>query len=183
MADALVAKGADPVSHTAGFEAFLRARGQAATSVFTADNVIDMYGVAKESYDPVPLPSLKAHCVRCVRAGGPDLEQAVEMSSEPLPVALEWGQVLVHVSAAAINPADMYSLATGGVYGGETRRPPFLAGHDGACVVLKTGPGVRGLNEGDWAVPMKPFMGTWRSMAVWPEKELLKIDRDIMPIE
>lgn len=77
--------------------------------MFTVDNVIDMYGVAKNSYEPVPLPQLKAHVVTCVRAGGTDaVGQAVDITAEPIPTHLEWGQVLVSVQAAPINPADLY---------------------------------------------------------------------------
>lgn len=37
--------------------------------------------------------------------------------------------------------------------------------------------------EGDWVIPTKTFMGTWSSLAVWKEKEVIKLEKDIMPIE
>ena len=30
---------------------------------------------------------------------------------------------------------------------------------------VQVGPGVKGLSENDWVVPLKPFLGTWRSLA------------------
>lgn len=30
---------------------------------------------------------------------------------------------------------------------------------------LQVGPGVKGLAENDWVVPLKPNLGTWRSLA------------------
>lgn len=58
----------------------------------------------------------------------------------------------------------------------------FLSGHTGyygrlltvdasgcltACVPVcpQVGPGVKGLAENDWVVPLKPNLGTWRSLA------------------
>ncbi|EFN52133.1 hypothetical protein CHLNCDRAFT_27061 [Chlorella variabilis] len=105
------------------------------------------------------------------------------MATEPLPVELEWGEVLLSIRAAPINPADIYTVQTGGMYGTDHVAPPFVAGHDGVGVVVKVGPGVKGLAENDWVVPMKPNLGTWRSLAVAKEKDLLRLPADIMPVE
>ncbi len=51
-------------SHTAGFEAWLRGRGDTGIKVFTGDDIIDQYGVFKGSYDTVALPKIKAFTVR-----------------------------------------------------------------------------------------------------------------------
>ena len=101
--------------------------------------------------------------VRCQRGGQP--KQVLSMATEPLPVELEWGEVLLSIRAAPINPADIYTVQTGGMYGTDHVAPPFVAGHDGVGVVVKVGPGVKGLAENDWVVPMKPNLGTWRSLA------------------
>ena len=42
---------------------------------------------------------------------------------------------------------------------------------------------MKGLVEGDWVVPSKPFMGTWRSLAVWKEKDCLRLPPNCLPIE
>lgn len=57
----------------------------------------------------------------------------------------------------------------------EQTKPPFVGGNDGLGVVMKVGPGVKNLVEGDWVVPLKPGLGTWRSLAVWKEKHVFKI--------
>lgn len=41
----------------------MRARGSAGVKTFTADDVVDQFGVAKGSYDTVPLPKIKAYTV------------------------------------------------------------------------------------------------------------------------
>lgn len=41
---------------------------------------------------------------------------------------------------APINPADMYTARTGGVYGDAQGTPPFVAGHDGVGCVTKVLP-------------------------------------------
>lgn len=41
-------------------------------------------------------------------------------------------------------------------------RTPFLPN---AAAHLQVGPGVKGLAENDWVVPLKPNLGTWRSLA------------------
>ena len=127
----------------------MRARGGGQGMLFTADNVIDMYGVTKTSYDAVPLPQQKTHVVTCVKAGGTDeVAQSVSLSAEPLPTHLEWGEVLVALRAAPVNPADLYSIATGGAYGLDSRPVPFVAGMDGVAVVKAVGPGVKNLAGG-----------------------------------
>ena len=47
-------------SHTSGFEAFMRARGDSVTS-FGVDDIINQFGVVKGSYDEVQLPKIKAY--------------------------------------------------------------------------------------------------------------------------
>ena len=47
----------------------------------------------------------------------------------------------------------------------------------------QAGPGVKHLHENDWVVPLRPFLGTWRSLLVTAEKELLRIEPELMPME
>ena len=58
-----------------------------------------------------------------------------------------------------------------------------MAGNDGLGVVVKVGPGVKNLSENDWVLPYKASMGTWRSLAAWREKDVLKIPADLLPME
>lgn len=168
-------------SHTAGFEAWMRSRGDTGVQVFTTDDVIDQFGVVKGSYDAVPLPKIKAYTVRCKAPGQP--KEVLEMEPEAIPGQLEWGEVLVSMRAAPINPADLDAIQTGGVFGQDQAKSPFLAGLDGVGVVAKAGPGVKSLGENDWVIPLAPSMGTWRTLAVWKEKDLLRLPAEIMPLE
>ncbi|CAG9460516.1 unnamed protein product [Pedinophyceae sp. YPF-701] len=184
FASAVIHRPEEPASHSAGFEAWMRARGEAGQQVYTADTIADMFGVAKCSYEHVAIPPIKAYVVNCTRPGARDPSGSLKLTSEARPASLEWGQVLVAVRRAAISPGDLYTIGTGGVYGDEARAsPPFVCGHDGVAVVAKVGPGVRTLAEGDWVLPAKAFLGTWRSLAVWNEKDTLKIPRDLLPLE
>jgi len=182
MAEQLaVRQSSDFQSHTAGFEAWMRSRGDS-VKTFTADSAVEQFGVVQGSYEPVPLPSIRAYQAACNGLGLP--KDNLELTCEPIPQALEWGEVLISMRAVPINPADMYDVQTGGVH--ETSEPlktPFIAGNDGVGVVMKVGPGVKNLQEMDWILPLKPHLGTWRSLAVVKEKETLKIPVDLVPME
>ena len=170
-------------SHSAGFEAWMRARGDAANMVFTAETAAEQFGVVKSSYEAVPLPAIRAYDIKCTALGEP--RDSLERVSEPIPAELEWGEVLINVRAAPINPADLYAVRVGhGVIAEEGRQaPPFTAGNDGIGVVVKVGPGCKVLQENDWVLPYAQGMGTWRSLAVWKEKQVLKVPTDLMPVE
>lgn len=58
-----------------------------------------------------------------------------------------------------------------------------MGGNDCLAVVVKVGPGVKNLSENDWVIPYKPGMGTWRSLAAWRERDVLKMPADLMPLE
>jgi trans-2-enoyl-CoA reductase len=170
-------------SHSAGFEAWMRARGDAGVKVFTTDDVVAQFGVARGSYEAVPLPRVRAHAARARAAGPP--KDVIALGLEALPAELEWGRVLVSWRAAPVNPADLYTIATGGQYGPDDAAPaaPFVPGHDGVGVIVKAGPGVTGLAEGDWVAPLAPHAGTWRALAAAPSKDLLRLEPDFMPLE
>ena len=119
----------------------MRARGDSATEILTAETMADKYGVQKGSYDTVPLPTdvdvqqarhalttpnraLHWHCegrhrlsvistwcmgvfqqVTCTEGGPP--ADVLHLVPGRLPQTLEWQEVLVHIQAAPINPADV----------------------------------------------------------------------------
>lgn len=177
-----VRQGHDADSHTSGFEAWLRSRGHDDGQVYTADDIVEKYGVAKGSYDTVPLPNIRAYQVVC-NGHGP-ARDVLELSSEPVPGELEWGEVLINIRAAAINPGDLSAVEAGKAEGGgEAPSPPYVAGSGAIGVVVKVGPGVKNLSDNDWVLPFKPGVGVWRSLAVWKEKDLMKIPADLMPVE
>ncbi|KAK9836271.1 hypothetical protein WJX81_001311 [Elliptochloris bilobata] len=177
-------KGAD--SHSSGFEAWMRSRGGSATQVITAESMADQYGVTMGTYEPVALPRVNASVARCNGPGLPTEHVAVE--SEALPPALEWGQVLVHMQAVPMNPGDLAQCRLGGATGEEHQAPPFVPGQDGVGVVVKAcaSPSVgegAALAEGDLVMPLRPNMGTWRSLAVWKARNLLRLPPDALPVE
>ena len=73
--------------------------------------------------------------VKCNKAG--PARESLDLLSEPLPATLDWGEVLVSMQYAPINPADLYTARTGGVYGDTQSRTPFIIGHDGVGLVTK----------------------------------------------
>lgn len=42
---------------------------------------------------------------------------------------------------------------------------------------------MKSLAENDWVIPAQPLMGTWRTMAVWKEKNLISVGKEVMPLE
>ena len=52
-----------------------------------------------------------------------------------------------------------------------------------AAAVCQVAEGVRNLREGDWVIPMQTHMGTWRSLAVWKESDVLKFPKEGLPLE
>ena len=167
----------------------MRSRGTEGVQTFTSDDIISQFGVVKGSYESVALPAIKGYAVRAQRAGLPKEVLTVDM--EDLPPALEWGEVLVSMRMMPINPADLYTIQTGGLYGLDPSQHassfPFCPGHDGVGIVLKNGPGVDGskheLREGDWVIPIRPNAGTWRSLAVFKEKDLLVVPQEAMSLD
>lgn len=162
-------------------------------------------------------PALPCAPRPCSLTGDP--LKTLQLASELLPTALEWGQVLVAMALVPVSPADLYSSRLGGVYGSESVACPFVGGHDGVGIVRKVrwgsrrctskaaercwvadripivrpppdlqpslllslflcgqvGPGVKQLAEGDVVLPLHAFAGTWRSLAVHKEKDLLRV--------
>jgi len=212
----MLRQSAEAQSHSAGFEAWLRSRGDIkarrnaavtppprradGAQIFTGDDIAEEFGVNKSSYEAVVLPNIKAYQARARALGDP--AAVLELQTEAIAKELEWSEVLVSLRAAPVNPADLYNVRMGStpytVSRARARRrsathgpqpqsdalkPPFVAGNDGLAVVVKVGPGVKNLSENDWVMPFKAGMGTWRSLAVWREKDVLKMPADLLPVE
>ena len=222
LAEALVkTKNAEAThSHSAGFEAWMRTRGDANRTI-GVDDIVDAYGVVKGSYDEVRLPKIAAFETRrvvgeeSVRPDGEGVKSngvslAFALSTTPIPNTLEWGQVLVHVRASPVNPADLapgrgaeagsnvvadkrmsereknkdaLSFLSIDGHGLTSAMEDSVAGGDFIGEVLKVGAGVKALAEGDWVLPRHPGVGAWRSLFCANEKALRKIPKDLMPLE
>ncbi|KAK4200318.1 putative mitochondrial trans-2-enoyl-CoA reductase [Triangularia verruculosa] len=95
------------------------------------------------------------------------------------------GSVLVRTLAAPVNPADVNTIQ--GTYGAKppfttllgTPEPSAVPGNEACFEVLSVGPGVKGLEKGDWAIPAKTGFGTLRTHALVEEAEgkLMKVDK------
>ncbi len=89
------------------------------------------------------------------------------------------GEVVVKMSAAPINPADLNSI--------EGKYPikaslPATPGMEGAGVVMEVGPDVRGLSVGTQVILPHSF-GTWREVAVIAADKLVVAPSEIEPIQ
>ena len=215
LEEALVTTKKDNESHSAGFEAWIRSRGTSMNQTIGVDDIIEQYGVVKGSYDEIQLPKIRAFRVDRSMGNQSDGNKTAgekstfSLSSEPIPATLEWGQVLLHVRASPVNPADV-SQAKGAEAGSSlvtdiARKASLVGGNSGnyhpkttastttmnlpssgsdfIAVVLKIGAGVKGLAEGDWVMPRHPSLGAWRSLFCAREKDLRKIPADLMPLE
>ena len=70
------------------------------------------------------------------------------------------GEVLVEIKATGLCHSDMTAIQ-GGLPVLPPEKFPFVPGHEGAGVVLETGPGVSRVSEGDHVVPLyAPHCGT-----------------------
>jgi len=60
-------------------------------------------------------------------------------------------------------------------------KPPAVGGSEGVAEVIAIGKSVAGVSKGDWIIPSKPGLGTWRTHAVWPVTDVQKVRKDIKP--
>lgn len=97
--------------------------------------------------------------IRVQRFGGPEVLELAE-SPDPVPAA---GQVLVRVQAVGVNPVDTY--IRGGAYA--VKPPlPYTPGMDGAGLVERVGPDVRGVSVGDRVYLSGSVSGTYAELAL-----------------
>eukprot|EP01087_Luapelamoeba_hula_P008429 TRINITY_DN20_c1_g1_i3.p1 TRINITY_DN20_c1_g1~~TRINITY_DN20_c1_g1_i3.p1 ORF type:complete len:457 (+),score=128.66 TRINITY_DN20_c1_g1_i3:59-1372(+) len=117
----------------------------------------------------------EATVVRYESNGRPD--NVLKVQKEKIP-AVKQGEVLVGIIAAPINPADINMIE--GVYP-IGPKAPAVPGNEGVAEVLAVGDGVSDLSVGDWVIPAAPGFGTWRTHAVAPSKDLLKVRKTLQP--
>eukprot|EP00741_Cyanophora_paradoxa_P023686 tig00021612_g22880.t1 len=100
----------------------------------------------------------------------------LKVEKQSIPASIGSNQVLVRMLAAPLNPADFNVVE--GVYG-ISASLPAVGGNEGVAVVEKVGAGVKDFKAGDWVIPAKPLLGTWRTHAVVGELDVAKIASDI----
>jgi NADPH:quinone reductase len=89
--------------------------------------------------------------IEVTRFGGPEVMRLAERP-EPRPAA---GEVVVHVTAANVNPTDLGARM--GQVPGAGPQPPFVLGWDFAGTVSALGEGVKALKAGQRVVGMIPW--------------------------
>lgn len=104
--------------------------------------------------------------------------QPIEHDSEK--TQLDPGHVAVQFLAFPVNPQDLMAIA-----GRYPVKPAYshadgsrIAGNDGVARVERTGPGVDNLKAGDYVLPRRHGLGTWREEAILPADLLLRIPND-----
>lgn len=106
-----------------------------------------------------------------------DVLTAVEYDV-PAPAA---GQVLLETVAAPVNPSDINQIQ--GVYPSKpaptaefgTSEEVRPCGNEGLFRVVEAGDADSGLAPGDWVIPLMPNFGTWRTHAVAPTAQLVRL--------
>jgi len=119
--------------------------------------------------------SVNVDCVRLGYSEYGDPTQVVSLVKENISCDLQPGQVLAKYLLSPVNPADINILQ--GTY---PIRPPLPAtgGGEGVAEVVSVG-GDSDLAPGDWVVPARPMVGTWRSHVVGDSDDFIKIRNDI----
>ncbi|KAG8625624.1 hypothetical protein KVT40_006025 [Elsinoe batatas] len=91
------------------------------------------------------------------------------------------GQVFVRFATSPINKVDMMVLSGSyPVKPSVTLDDASIPGFDGCAVVLRSNS--PRFQSGDLVIPSKLWMGTWRTHAVFPDGDLIKLPRDTPPL-
>ncbi|CAH2006813.1 unnamed protein product [Acanthoscelides obtectus] len=91
------------------------------------------------------------------------------------------GEILLRMIAAPVNPADINTIQ--GKYPAKPKSLPAVPGNEGVAKVEKVGPGVKNISGGDHVVPLRNFLGTWRTHLIVMEDDVLKVPKDLGLVE
>ncbi|XP_013876699.1 enoyl-[acyl-carrier-protein] reductase, mitochondrial [Austrofundulus limnaeus] len=104
-----------------------------------------------------------------------DPSQVVQLEDVPLP-STGAKDVLVKLLAAPVNPSDINMIQ--GTYA-ILPDLPAVGGNEGVAQVIEVGSQVKSLRRGDWVIPRDAGLGTWRTMAVLAEDDVISLPNDI----
>lgn len=113
--------------------------------------------------------------------------QSEETSTADSPENTDLGadSVRVQFLAAPINPQDLMVIAgrypVKPVYS-ESSTGQQIPGNDGVARVEAAGPAAKHLSPGDLVIPKRHGLGTWRTHAVLPASDLLRLPRGVDPV-
>lgn len=117
---------------------------------------------------------IQAKVVRYHQFGQP--ANVLKIEQETISGDLKSNEVLVRMEAAPINPADINIIE--GAYGTRSQLPA-IPGLEGVGTILAVGSDVKSFQVNDRVIPTQPEFGTWRTHAVAPEDQLMKVSKDI----
>ena len=143
--------------------------GNGESMVVTTESLLnDKKNIAADSYEKVLLPKVRSTTIRvsATIAKGDLLKRAAqrtEVHYRKLPKHLDWKECLVNIRSAPLTLPDLRNAADG----------TNELGSSCVGIIEKVGPGTTLLKEGDWVVPLSDAMGTFSSLRVWDEKDLL----------
>jgi len=120
--------------------------------------------------------AVDARVVRFSRNGAP--ERVLSLETESVSEDLKPTEVLVRFLAAPISPADLAE-----VEGWDGRAASAgVGGNEGVGEVVSAG-GSTSFKKGDWVVPSRPGLGTWRTHGVFSGDDLAGVTSGDLPPE
>lgn len=194
-------------SHSQSFEAWMRSRNMGNMVVTTETLLRDKANISEDTYEKVRLPKARVTTVTRKDAAPETLRswmsaqlpadkktsplslaaQCTEVTFPKLARVLDWRECLVHIEFAPISPLDLFVARRGAdaLFRDDLKlEAPHALGNAGVAVIETLGPGVNNSYEvGDWVVPARDGLGTFRSLAVWNEDDFIKVPKGLMPLE
>ncbi|XP_056300130.1 enoyl-[acyl-carrier-protein] reductase, mitochondrial isoform X1 [Pseudoliparis swirei] len=104
-----------------------------------------------------------------------DPSQVLQLEDVELP-PIGATDVLVKMLAAPINPSDINMIQ--GTYA-ILPDLPAVGGNEGVAQIVEVGGQVTSLKAGDWVIPKDAGLGTWRTMAVLAEDDVISLPNNI----
>ena len=105
-----------------------------------------------------------------------DPTKVLEGSKSVISETLAKDEVLVHMLAAPVNPADINMIQ--GVYPIKPHLPA-VGGNEGVGKVMSVGKDVTAFKPGDWVLPASAGSGTWKTVDVRKMGDLIHVASDI----
>ncbi len=87
------------------------------------------------------------------------------------------GQVVVKLLAAPVNPADINMIQ--GIYPIKPPTFPAVGGNEAVAEVIEVTDDVKTLRVGDWVLPAQSGSGTWQTLNIMNERDLVKVPNNI----
>ncbi|KAI3407124.2 hypothetical protein KGF56_000025 [Candida oxycetoniae] len=92
-------------------------------------------------------------------------------------------QVVIKAKATPINPSDLGQIIGGyndpkkiSHLGTAENQPLSVGGNEGVYQVIYVGSNVKEFSKGDQVIPWLPAFGTWRTIAIAEERDLIKVN-------